>query len=458
MNRLFPILIALMLFTSAILVLPNTYAVNYKKEITKDLEKFFDESKWKDACQVDATKENNGDPTETETVFKNEGDEQCGPVEPKNEAPIIGDIPDRTAEVNDTVHIEVLITDIDGNITSVDWDQKSGPKVNVTTTNSSLEFIPLENATYKFVVIATDDDGATTEEEAKVIVGTVIEPPKDTDGDGVPDEQDNCPDIVNPDQVDTDGDGKGDACDPVDPVNNVTKIAITGDVQGDAVRNAVRDWNPDYVVVAGDLGYQSSLSYFKSNWVQTFGDKLDCTIGNHEAANEDGSSSLENEAREVCGDVWINKIGGTAIVGFNTNGDIQSQLNTAKGFNYSDVNNIFIVGHKPCFVYPNAHHPVSEDREVKDFCDGLVLQLTGKDIFAVSAHNHNLAETDFNAIFGYDQVFVSGHGGRSHYVCDTDATWTFCNNQNYGFLGVTIDNNTNEVDAKFYDTSGNVIH
>ena len=36
----------------------------------------------------------------------------------------------------------------------------------------------------------------------------------DEDGDGLPDECDNCPGISNSDQVDSDGDGVGDACDP----------------------------------------------------------------------------------------------------------------------------------------------------------------------------------------------------------------------------------------------------
>lgn len=37
--------------------------------------------------------------------------------------------------------------------------------------------------------------------------------PKDTDGDGVVDTEDNCKQTVNEEQTDTDGDGKGDACD-----------------------------------------------------------------------------------------------------------------------------------------------------------------------------------------------------------------------------------------------------
>ncbi len=38
----------------------------------------------------------------------------------------------------------------------------------------------------------------------------------DADGDGIPDDEDNCPTVYNPDQVDFDGDGPGDVCDPDD--------------------------------------------------------------------------------------------------------------------------------------------------------------------------------------------------------------------------------------------------
>ena len=46
-------------------------------------------------------------------------------------------------------------------------------------------------------------------------VGDACDPDgTDTDGDGIGDDVDNCPNVSNPDQLDGDGDGAGDACEP----------------------------------------------------------------------------------------------------------------------------------------------------------------------------------------------------------------------------------------------------
>ena len=54
--------------------------------------------------------------------------------------------------------------------------------------------------------------------------------PNDRDGDGVPNAQDNCPDLPNPNQNDADEDMLGDLCDPdsgVDPYENLSDDALT---------------------------------------------------------------------------------------------------------------------------------------------------------------------------------------------------------------------------------------
>jgi hypothetical protein len=55
----------------------------------------------------------------------------------------------------------------------------------------------------------------------------------DTDGDGIPDDQDNCPTVPNPDQRDHDHDGRGDACD-VCPHISDDGTDTDGDGVGDA--------------------------------------------------------------------------------------------------------------------------------------------------------------------------------------------------------------------------------
>jgi hypothetical protein len=61
----------------------------------------------------------------------------------------------------------------------------------------------------------------------------------DTDGDGVPDSDDNCPTVANLDQIDSDGDGLGDACDP--------------DIDNDGVPNELDDSDNDGLSDAAEV-------------------------------------------------------------------------------------------------------------------------------------------------------------------------------------------------------------
>ena len=61
----------------------------------------------------------------------------------------------------------------------------------------------------------------------------------DTDGDGIPDSRDNCPTVPNPDQADRDFDGVGDACDNCPDVSNPAQT----DSSGNGIGNAC---DPDY--------------------------------------------------------------------------------------------------------------------------------------------------------------------------------------------------------------------
>jgi hypothetical protein len=75
--------------------------------------------------------------------------------------------------------------------------------------SASYEFVDtnVQNENYYYKIEDVDtSDGSTNHGPVKVTF-------TDIDGDGIFDDQDNCPDVSNPDQADYDNDGRGDACD-----------------------------------------------------------------------------------------------------------------------------------------------------------------------------------------------------------------------------------------------------
>ncbi len=70
----------------------------------------------------------------------------------------------------------------------------------------------------------------------------VVSPVTDTDGDGLDDDTDNCPNDANPDQADIDDDGIGDACDPA--------INVTIDIKPGSDPNSIKLGDTGSVPVA----------------------------------------------------------------------------------------------------------------------------------------------------------------------------------------------------------------
>jgi hypothetical protein len=68
---------------------------------------------------------------------------------------------------------------------------------------------------------------------------------RDSDGDGVYEFKDNCPNTPNADQIDTDEDGDGDACDGCPYDYNPEHLDIDGDGVEDACDNCPEHYNPE---------------------------------------------------------------------------------------------------------------------------------------------------------------------------------------------------------------------
>ncbi len=220
--------------------------------------------------------------------------------------------------------------------------------------------------------------------------------------------------------------------------NQTAKIIMTGDVEsgaaGDAVFQQIKKENATHVVVLGDMGYSTNLKWLKSTY-GTLGNKFNCVIGNHDAL-EDGTAQIYAESKAYCTESYYFKVNHALFIGFNTNGDLNTQAIAAGKLlsNTAFMNgtkSVHIMSHKDCAVPPNSHHPV--EATVKTFCDVIKSKIPGGvKPYYDQAHNHVMSSS---ADGTYKQV---GAGGKSHYVCGVSAAFPFCDNVHFGFLEYII--------------------
>jgi hypothetical protein len=142
------------------------------------------------------------------------------------------------------------------------------------------------------------------------------------------------------------------------------------------------------------------------------------------------------------------------MLGFNTNTDLNKQLNAAgKLLNdsqfMSGVKNVIAVSHKGGHVFPSAHHPAEAKTFYADFEKAIP---SGVKLLEISGHNHNSAAAPTKG------WYIAGNGGKSFYACGNDKDWTYCNNKTISYLQATIpDDSSNNIAIHFIDMTGKTI-
>lgn len=118
-----------------------------------------------------------------------------------------------TADTSDNVGVVVAVLFVDGEFVENDF---------IPPYSYDLEIDGSDNGVYLIEVRSSDADGnfSTSSINVTVDIGVTI----DTDADGIPNDNDNCPNDANPAQGDFDTDSIGDTCDPDDDNDGILDI------------------------------------------------------------------------------------------------------------------------------------------------------------------------------------------------------------------------------------------
>jgi hypothetical protein len=126
-------------------------------------------------------------------------------------------------------------------------------------------------------------------------------PPVDSDGDGVPDDEDNCPLLANADQTDTDVDGVGDGCDDlcVGDVTTLTHIVPPTIHKGAGFQPFGTGFGPSFHVEVG--GLEIAPAPLDSGWLVVIPKNAPLTPGTYPVriVNPEGCRSQQNVTVEL---------------------------------------------------------------------------------------------------------------------------------------------------------------
>ncbi len=147
------------------------------------------------------------------------------------------------------------------------------------------------------------------------VSGSFVEPPTDSDGDGIPDAIDLCPDVASANNADTDGDGVGDACDKCPVTFNTNQADRDGDGIGD-------DCDPCPLGKIVQIGVDGAAepNYGPAIAVQNTAS----SAGNSTTGDENNSagSELDNLHAFIDCDTLFLHIGGNLAIGSSDSVDI----------------------------------------------------------------------------------------------------------------------------------------
>jgi hypothetical protein len=192
----------------------------------------------------------------------------------------------------------------------------------------SVSFSSSTPGDYSITVSVADSNGSYNESPAAFILHVNAPAVTDSDGDGVPDDQDNCPTVANADQANADGDAYGDACDgnAFAPTVATPAADVTNGVEGSpmSTSGAFSDADGNSTLTITKLSGAGSVTDNGDgtwSWSHTSADNATGTVlvqandGEHAAVTDSFDWTALN-AKPVVGALTIGG-GGAACLGGN---------------------------------------------------------------------------------------------------------------------------------------------